>query len=74
MRDRIKMDINEMGCEVVDWIDLAVVGSCENGNGPWGFVNSISLVNCNLSSKITPFHGVATLFLRRHSSELRRPL
>jgi hypothetical protein len=63
MRDRIKMEINEMECEVVDWIDLAVVGSCENGNGPWGFVNSISRAIRNLSSKITPFHGMATLFL-----------
>ena len=60
--------------EDVDWTCLAVVGTCENGDGPWSFVNSISRANCNLSSKISPFHGVATLFLRSHYSVIRRAL
>jgi len=74
VRDIIKTGFNEMGYDDVDWMYLAVVGSCQNGDGPWSFVNSISLANCNLSSKISPFHGVATLFLRRHCSVLRRAL
>jgi len=60
---------------------LAVVGSCKNVDGPWSFVNLISRANCNLSSKISPFRGVATLFrgvatlfLRSHYSLLRRAL
>jgi hypothetical protein len=58
----------------VDWMYLAVVGSCENGDGPLSFVNAINRANCNLSSKISPFHGAATLFLGSHYSVLRRAL
>jgi hypothetical protein len=57
VRDRIETGMNETGCEDVDWIYLAVVGSCENGDGPLSFVTAISPANCNLSSKISPFHS-----------------
>jgi len=35
MEDNIRMDLTEIGWEVVDWIRLGpVVGFCEHGNEP----------------------------------------
>jgi hypothetical protein len=40
--DNIKMDLKEVGCEGVDWIDLAqdrdFGGTCECGNEPSGSI------------------------------------
>ena len=37
--DNIKIDLQEVGCGDMDWIELAkVVGSCECGNKPSGFI------------------------------------
>jgi hypothetical protein len=40
--DNIKMDLSEMGCGGVDWIELAqnrqVMGICDCGNEPSGFM------------------------------------
>ena len=39
--DNIKMDLQEMGCGGMDWIELAlgqVAGTCECGNEPLGSV------------------------------------
>jgi hypothetical protein len=37
--DNIMMDLQEVGCEGMDWIELAqVVGTCECGNEPSGFI------------------------------------
>jgi hypothetical protein len=41
--DNIKMDHQEVGCEGMDWIDLAqymdkVLGSCKRGNEPSGSI------------------------------------
>jgi len=39
--DNIKMDLQELGCGCMDWIELAhdreVAGTCECGNEPSGF-------------------------------------
>jgi hypothetical protein len=38
--DNIKMDLQEVGCQDMDWIELAqdrqVAGTCECGNEPLG--------------------------------------
>jgi hypothetical protein len=41
--DNIQMDLQEMGCEGLDWIELAqyrerVAGNCECGNEPSGSI------------------------------------
>jgi len=40
--DNIMMDLQEVGCEGMDWIELAqdrdMVGSCECGNEPSGSI------------------------------------
>jgi hypothetical protein len=36
-KDNIKMDLQEVGCEGMDWIELAQ-GTCECGNEPSGCV------------------------------------
>jgi len=39
MGDNIKMGLQEMGCGVMDWIELGqVAGSCECGNEPLGSI------------------------------------
>ena len=43
-KDIIKMDLEEVGCGSMDWIELAqdgqVEGSCECGNEPSGSINA----------------------------------
>ena len=37
--DNIKMDLQEVGCGCMDWIELAqVAGTCECGNEPSGSI------------------------------------
>jgi hypothetical protein len=42
LEDNIKMDVQEVGCGVLDWIGLAqnrqVAGTCECGNEPSGSI------------------------------------
>jgi hypothetical protein len=42
LEDNIKMDLQEVGCGGMDWIELAqietVAGTCECGNEPSGTV------------------------------------
>ena len=38
--DNIKMDLHEVGCEGMDWIELVqVAGNCECGNEHLGSIN-----------------------------------
>jgi hypothetical protein len=42
--DNIKLDLREIGCSVMDWIDLAqdrdkLLGSCEHGSEPSDSIN-----------------------------------
>jgi hypothetical protein len=34
----VKMDLQEMGCGGMDWIELTQVGTCECGNEPSGSI------------------------------------
>ena len=36
MKDKVKMDLQEVGCGGMDWIELAQVTTCECGNVPSG--------------------------------------
>jgi hypothetical protein len=65
--NNIKMDLLEIGLNVVDWISLAQDSSCELGNEPSGFIKCWELPNgctaCGLSCG-TRLHGV--MYLRMH--------
>jgi hypothetical protein len=36
--DKIKNELRVIGWGGMNWIDLAVEGSCEHGNEPWGSI------------------------------------
>jgi hypothetical protein len=36
--DNIKMDLRDIGCGGLDWIDLVQDRDCEHGDGPWGSI------------------------------------
>jgi hypothetical protein len=38
--NNIKIDLREIGWNVMDWIDLAQEGYCENGNEPSDSIKS----------------------------------
>jgi hypothetical protein len=49
-KNNIKINIQEMGCWGIDWIDLAqdrgqIAGNCECGNEPSGFINCGEFLN-----------------------------
>jgi hypothetical protein len=38
LEDNIKVDLQEVGCGGIDWIELAQAGTCECGNVPSGSI------------------------------------
>jgi hypothetical protein len=66
--DNAKMDLGEIGCDDMDWIELAqdtrpVEGSCERANGPSGSRSRVAAQQAASRAVLSSieYHGVVRL-------------